>query len=708
MKKYVKYSIALLFMYMLNSSTVVMSQDTLKLENLLDLSLAELMELNIISTSKIQEKLTESPASIYIITKQEIKLRGYLDLKDVLRDIPSFDYISNGGVGNITEFIVRGVNEGTSNVLVFRDGIKISNPGNITLPFGNQMPLHNVERIEVIVGPSSVIYGQDTYSGLINIITDHKTQNELQLGGGSYETFSPSGFVNFKLKKGYIFLSGRSFISKGYDLYKLYPEIYKDDIDSLKVKIPNWQDKFDENDMGTNAFKRDYNFHVEMNLKKITVGVIHSRINEAKTGFTPKRYLTNHNTSIDIKSTQFYSIHNDTLSPRLFLKTKFLINNHQTGNDYKNTYAIPQYNGDTLEPAGVVKYFYYINTSSSLEEQFVYTPTSKILLNTGAIAEYISSTPLSENYFEPKNTDEELAVYRFTNFGAFLQGTYSFNARNKLIVGGRLDKNSSYGFVPTYRAALVLSPISKINFKLLYGKAYREPTVRQLYGVNIIDISVDIGNPALKPETINTYELVFNYEKSRNLNLVTNLYYNHSPDIIQQKMIGIDDIGRKIMQNQNINSLKTYGTEMSMKYNIIKSLTAELWYCYLNGQYTVYDDMNNSYVSKEISQISRNKINLGLTYILMKKMGFYLNTHWVDKISTTTGNSEFFGEPMKGYTNLDLNISYLGQKLEVGFMINNLLNQKYYHAGPNIQSGSYVTKVPQPLQNYFIKISYHI
>ena len=137
------------------------------------LSLQELLNVQVreVSTaSKRTEKATAAPGTVLVITAQDIKLRGYRFLSDVLRDLPGMEtapmYFSEIG----TQVSVRGV-VGNNKIIVLVNGMRVNPPGGENFPFRSDFSVRDAEQIEVIYGAASTLYGQDAISAVINVKT---------------------------------------------------------------------------------------------------------------------------------------------------------------------------------------------------------------------------------------------------------------------------------------------------------------------------------------------------------------------------------------------------------------------------------------------------------------------------------------------------------------------------------------------------------
>jgi len=146
----------------------------------------------IVSATRTPTPALEVASSITVITAADLEARQLRTISDALKDVPGLNVVQTGGPGGVTSVFIRGTNSNHTKVLI--DGIDVSDPSNSTgaFDFGQLLTL-DIERIEVLRGPQSGLYGSDAIGGVINIITRSGAgplKLEAGLEGGSFETFN--------------------------------------------------------------------------------------------------------------------------------------------------------------------------------------------------------------------------------------------------------------------------------------------------------------------------------------------------------------------------------------------------------------------------------------------------------------------------------------------------------------------------------------
>lgn len=170
------------------------------------------------TASKRAQSITEAPATIYVITEQEIKLHGFVDLKDIIKIIPGM-IVEDMSYGQLYGG-QRGFNGVFQKTLLMLNGREVNNILANEAFIGPQFPLHNVKIIEIIAGPGSALYGANAFAGIINIITkdafDIDGTEISYLTGKNNTTLLTFNFGNI-FENSELVISGRYKISDGWD-----------------------------------------------------------------------------------------------------------------------------------------------------------------------------------------------------------------------------------------------------------------------------------------------------------------------------------------------------------------------------------------------------------------------------------------------------------------------------------------------------------
>lgn len=143
----------------------------------------------VVTATRLEEPLERVGASVSVISEEEIQSKQYRTVEEALRTVPGLDVQRSGGLGKLTSVRIRGAAPTQIQVLI--DGARVKSPTTGDFDFSD-LTTDNVERIEVVRGPQSTLYGADAIGGVINIITKRgvgKPTASVTAEGGNYETF---------------------------------------------------------------------------------------------------------------------------------------------------------------------------------------------------------------------------------------------------------------------------------------------------------------------------------------------------------------------------------------------------------------------------------------------------------------------------------------------------------------------------------------
>lgn len=484
---------------------------------LTDLDLEQLMEMRIdtvYGASRHDQQVTQAPSSISIVTATEIKRFGHRTLSDVLRSVRGM-YVSddrNYGYLGIRGFLRP--NDYNTRVLVLIDGHRLND--NIydsgTTGHEGMVDIDLIERVEIIRGPSSSIYGSSAFLGVINVITKRAARIdglELASTAGSRETYKNRATFGATSTNGVEWLvSGSHYTSEGRE--RLY---------------------FPEFDQRISTDPRASNDGLAVGLDGEEVFNLYGNVRYQD--FTLSAYAADR--TKDIPTASFETVFNDphmwTEDQRYYVDLK-----------YEHTFA----NGQQLTARGFYDRMTYLGTYP-YDYAELGAPPDIVLSMEGAIGEYAGSewqltmpvlgrhrfivggeyrNNLREYQYVYDNVQpREYTLYDDRSsytFGLFAQAEAVLLDNLTLTAGLRFDKYSAIDVdVTNPRIALIYTPSPRNAFKLLYGEAFRAPNPYENYYTDGVDSDESFVRPVLSPETIDTYELV--YEQYLGLNYRVNV-----------------------------------------------------------------------------------------------------------------------------------------------------------------------------------------
>jgi vitamin B12 transporter len=155
----------------------------------------------VVTATRIPTPELQIASSVTVVTAEDIAARQIHTLPDLLKEVPGLNVVQSGGPGGQTSVFMRGTNSNHTKVLI--DGIDVGDPssGNASFDFG-QLLTQDIQKVEVLRGPQSGLYGSDAIGGVINVITKSGSgppQVSASLEGGSFDTFDQMGHVSGSL-----------------------------------------------------------------------------------------------------------------------------------------------------------------------------------------------------------------------------------------------------------------------------------------------------------------------------------------------------------------------------------------------------------------------------------------------------------------------------------------------------------------------------
>ncbi len=628
----------------------------------MELSFEQLLEIKVDSVygaSKFQQNVREAPSSVSIVTSDEIQKFGHRTLTDVLQGVRGM-YVSDDR--NYGYLGVRGFNrpgDYNSRVLVLVDGHRMNDSVLESALLGHAFPLDvdAIDRVEVIRGPSSSIYGNSAFFGVINVITKRGAElNGAVLAGeaGSLDSFKGVFSYGKKFTNDVEwFVTGSSYDSVG--PRRLYYREYDD---------PATHDGIAEKASGEMAHR----LFSSLGYRDWTLeGAYSSREKGVPTGSFGTTFNDRRSRTVDAPAfVDLQYRHEFTTQTEVIARTFY---------DYYNYYGDYPY-------APVLNRDFTIGQRWGAEFQVNQEVFDRHRLTLGA--------EIHDNFQQDQQNYDVLprTVYlddrRATrNWALFGQGEVSLRTNVLFNAGVRYDSYETFGDSVNPRLGLIYSPVEPTTLKLLYGTAFRAPNAYELYYVG----AGNKANPHLEPETIRTYELVVEQALPHHLHLSASGYYYEMDGLVQL----MTDPADGLLVYRNAEQVTAHGAELELEGRYENGMHARIGYG--------YQETEDKITGEALSNSPAHLIKLGWIVPLLKDRIFAgLELQYTSAVFTQARK-----EARDFWTaNLTLFSQKLLPGLEFSASLYNLFDARYGHPGgeEHLQD-----VIPQDGRTFRVKLS---
>ncbi len=691
---------------------------------LLDMELEELMNVKVETASGIAENLRNAPAAMIVITAQDIQERGYTSLDEIFQDLPGFDTIKSNGHTPITAYQRGYRTPALQRTLLMINGNVDNLLWNQAAIASRQYPISTIDRIEVLYGPTSAVYGPNAFLGIVNVVT----QTGENLADGTH-FFQVTGQVgSFQSRAAELLVQGK----QGDWSYNLAARFFRSDEAGLEDYPKSWGYATSEwlnhpqvwgpvLQLENNGVKygeyydpsKDWGILGNLHYKGFTLGINAWQVQE---GYGPY-YSFDHaqpNLLWLSRSDQAYLQHQQQATPNFKVTTLALYKQSVLGDDDSWQWL----EATTDKRPGMSNYsylsladFYSQNHSWLFKQDYDYQWSETFRLTGGLKYE---ATQLTKSYeacyywtgsFCELTTPDDEGPYGLgpgvfhssdpavparllqpielgempdsnlistKDWGVYGQGIWDLQ-QWRLHAGIRYDRNSIYGSSVNPRLSVIYQPAENTAIKLLYGKAFQEPPGILLWG----GWSGRQANSNLQPEKAQNLELVLMYRTKRWLHDVS-LFTAHYDDVIKEEA-------------ENAGTRDVYGLEYRGRYSFpnfitgAPSITGYTYYTFTQSQSSIhYDFTAGQWVDgeAELGDIAPHKVNLGLTMPFNAQWSLNLRANYVSPTELYLRNPlRAEGKEAEAYTIFHLNLGYHANDLTAAVKILNVFNQGYLQPG---------------------------
>ncbi len=582
----------------------------------------------IVSASRIETHEANVASSVSTVTEEDIDDGQYVNVTNAIEPVPGLEVVQSGGPGGTAVAFIRGAN--SEHTLVLLDGIELNNPASPNRAFNlTNLTLENIERIEVLRGPQSSLYGSDAMGGVINIISK-KAQDGLQMTlrseAGSYNSFTQVGNLSY-----------------GSDWIQVSNGVTRQDIGSISSassRDGNFEHDGYENTSLSNRVKILPSEFIDLN-----VSTRYDRSNAALDnaggigGDDPNRRFNNE--EFFVRGEMAGHLLEKTLTPSLSLAYSHHDLSDTNDPDLSSTeFLRSDYKGDLLKLQSV--------TNWSPVRDF------SAVLGAETERERADSYYLSDGLYGPY--EEALQGRDARTNAIFSEARVSYDKRAYVDLGGRLDDHSRFGTYKTWKVApaYLLDDATKLRSSV--GTGFKAPSLVQLYS--------SYGNTELRPEENVGWDVGIDRQLIKDRLSVSLAYFHNYFD----NLISFDP-NTYILNN--IRNAETSGCEVSTDLTLTESFSVRTAYTYTDSQ----DDETG----ESLLRRPQNKATVTLVYLPTSRVKTQLQWRGTGRrFDINYSGSEPERISLGGYGTINLTLSYqLSETVELFSRVDNLFDKEY-------------------------------
>ncbi len=654
----------------------------------------------VVTSTMTKHEAMMVPTNVMVVTSKDIQEMDAKTVADVLKKLPGIFYSNAAGLE--PHLSLRGTRIGMSGgALVLLNGIPM-NLGKFAYTDFESIPVENVQRIEIVKGPLSALYGGDSARGVINIVTKSgakKLQGNVSAIRGSYNDQRYSGLVYGSTKKFYYNLNVKRRKQESFRKYTLLDGYY------FNGEIGYW--------LSDNS--RISLFNQAVHKKRLLPKRLTEQELEQDRSQTPDYSLTKNRDYITGLNFDLDKEHLGIKATLYFKKRDKMYDN------YKLAVLGTPYEEDLVEYVYGTRFIlthkdYFFGRKNMLSMGVDYDHDGIDIKKLKAAAK---DPTLPYTILDTKNSGD----FTRKEIGVFLQDELNISRKITLTAGLRYDmfkfyNDADYDFTqggtvdydatPSYhrinpRVGITYHILSNLNWYASLSKAYRAPNLYDYYASATYEAKYGY---TLKPEKFTQYETGIRYKFSKWLNADIGIYEIKIKDMLD---IAYDQNG-KYIGKQNIGEATIKGLETTLYGTPHPRINYKIYYCYTDARYssTIWYKVNTGVVENidgnRLTKVPYNKISIDLNTELIKKapysLWWYLNLYAQGNYQMDKANTDHY----PGYALLNTKITLTYKKLSAFIAVDNLLDKKYESYAYRVYGKNYY--YPAPGRTFAVGLNY--
>ena len=590
----------------------------------------EKIEEIVVTATRLETPIREVGSSITVITAEQIQEQHKTTVVEVLRDVPALDVVQSGGTGRTASVFIRGAK--SEHTLVLMDGVEMNDPSSAGRNYDfASMTVDNIERIEIVRGPQSTLYGSDAIGGVINIITkkgNGKPSGFVSAEGGSYNTFTEQAGIS----------GSTALINYSLGVSRLDT----DGISAATEKDGNHEkDGYENTTFSTRlGITPAENFDAELVLRYIDDKADIDNSGGAG-GDDPNN--TADSKQLFLRTQARLTLFKNLWEQKIGLSLSYHHRHYDNGIDSLH----PSDSDNSTYDGQVLKLDWQHNLY--LDE------TNTLTLGVETEKEKAKSDYYSESAYGPYTSTFAEEAARTT--GYYLQDQISLWDAWFTTLGVRLDDHSRFGTKSTYRMAssyLIRQTSTKI--KGSYGTGFKAPSLYQLYSA--------YGNQELDPEKSTGWDLGIEQPVlDKRVTLSITYFSNDFEDLI--------DFNSATSKYVNVAQAESNGIEAFVSAQPRDDLTLRAGYTYTNTE--------DKDTGEDLLRRAKNKASFDVNYRFLAKGNVNLGVLYVGKRDDYNYSSWPAARVrLDSYTLVNLAASYdITDNIQISGRVDNLFDEEY-------------------------------